>query len=268
MEDCGECDTFLPLQQSAVYAAAVASLGARVRWLDLGCGQALAVERGRRRMVLRGPVWALGTDDITRKQALRKVARWPGLTLVTPEEAIRGRGLIPLVTPMHHAVWALGPDLRAGMARNWRNHLSKAERAGLDVVPDTRRTLDQLIKAEARQRAQRSYQSFPERFTRALPDDCLRLWEWRQGGRLQAAMAFIRHGTSASYHLAWGSDFARAAGVHALMLTRAAEALATEGVRWLDLGTIDSEQAPGLAAFKLGTGAALRALGPTLLVLP
>ncbi len=268
MEDCLEYGTFLPLQQSPVYAAAAKLLGAQVRWLDLGCGQALAVERGRRRMVMRGPVWAPGTDDTTRKRALRKLAHWPGLTLVTPEEGIRGRGLIPLVTPLHHAVWSLGAGMRDGMARNWRNHLSKAERAGLDVVPGPRTTLDQLIAAEALQRAQRRYLALPERFTRALPEDCLRLWEWRPDGALQAAMAFIRHGTSASYHIAWGSDLARTAGVHALMLTRAAEALAAEGVRWLDLGTIDSEQASGLAAFKLGTGAALRTLGPTLLVLP
>jgi lipid II:glycine glycyltransferase (peptidoglycan interpeptide bridge formation enzyme) len=85
---------------------------------------------------------------------------------------------------------------------------------------------------------------------------------------MQAGMAFIRHGTSASYHLAWGSDLARAESVHHLMLTRAAEALFAEGVRWLDLGSLDSERAPGLARFKLGTGAGLRRLGATLLVLP
>ncbi|MGL4236328.1 hypothetical protein [Tabrizicola sp.] len=53
-----------------------------------------------------------------------------------------------------------------------------------------------------------------------------------------------------------------------MMLTRAAEALAAEGVRWLDLGSVDTEAAPGLARFKLGTGAGLRRLGATMLVLP
>jgi hypothetical protein len=52
------------------------------------------------------------------------------------------------------------------------------------------------------------------------------------------------------------------------MLARAAEALAAEGLRWLDLGTVDTEAAPGLARFKLGTGARLRRLGATCLVLP
>jgi hypothetical protein len=81
-------------------------------------------------------------------------------------------------------------------------------------------------------------------------------------------MAFVRHGATATYHLAWGSDAARAAGVHPVMLTRAAEALVAEGVRWLDLGSVDSEAAPGLARFKLGTGARLHRLGATMLVLP
>jgi hypothetical protein len=52
------------------------------------------------------------------------------------------------------------------------------------------------------------------------------------------------------------------------MLLQAVEALRAEGVLWLDLGQVDTEAAPGLARFKLGTGADLRRLGATCLVLP
>lgn len=261
-------DSFLPLQQSPVYAEALARLGAVPRWVDLGCGKALVIERGRLRMVMRGPVWSDGCSAPDRRMALRGLARWPGVTIATPEEDIRGFGLIPLVTPLHHAVWQLGPGLRAGMARNWRNHLSRAERSGVRITRGDGARLDQLILVEGQQRAQRRYRALPEAFTRTMSGDCLRLWEWRKAGAMQAGMAFIRHGTSASYHLAWGSDLARAENVHHLMLTRAAEALFAEGVRWLDLGSLDAERAPGLARFKLGTGAGLRRLGATLLVLP
>ena len=75
--------------------------------------------------------------------------------------------MVPLVTPMHHAVWALGPDLRAGMARNWRGHLSQAERAGLRVRRGDGGTLQALIAAEAVQRVARRYQALPAAFTRA-----------------------------------------------------------------------------------------------------
>jgi len=257
MFDVGETGAFVPFQQSAPYAAAVAACGAQVRWLD---GGILAVERGRVRLISR--VSGVARDG------LRRLAHWPGVTLVTPEEAVAGFGLVPLVTPMHHAIWDLGPDLRTRMARNWRGHLSRAERAGVRVQRGDRGALETLVAAEASQRAARRYQALPVGFTLALPADALRMWEWRQAGSMQAAMCFVVHGASASYHLAWGSDAARAAGVHGLMLSRAAEALWAEGVRWLDLGSVDSERAPGLARFKLGTGARLKRLGSTMLVLP
>lgn len=261
MFDFGETTGFVPFQQSHPYAAAVASCCARVSWLE---GEVLAVERGRVRLISR-----ISGHDGAR---LRRLARWPGLTFVTPEEGVAGFGLVPLVTPMHQAVWAIGPDLRrdlrTGMARNWRGHLRQAERAGLQVRRGGASVLEALIAAEAVQRAQRRYQALPMGFSRALPRDALRLWEWRQDGALQAAMCFVVHGTSASYHLSWGSEVARVAGVHALMLVQAAEALRAEGVRWLDLGSVDTEKAPGLARFKLGTGAVLKRLGATCLVLP
>jgi Acetyltransferase (GNAT) domain len=257
MFDFGATADFVPFQQSAPYAAAVAACGARVRWLE---GDVLAVERGRLRLISR--VAGCGTRE------LRRLARWPGITVVTPEVAVSGAGIVPLVTSMHHAVWALGPDLATGMARNWRGHVRQAERAGLRVMRADSHVLEALIKAEAVQRAKRRYQALPQGFTRAVPQEALRLWQWQHAGALQAAMAFVRHGASATYHLSWGSELARTKGVHGLMLTRAAEALWEEGVRWLDLGSVDTERAPGLARFKLGTGAELRRLGATCLVLP
>lgn len=256
MFDFADSPGFVPFQQSAVYAAAAGACGARIRWL----GDALATERGRLRVMSR----VVGQD----LAGLRRLARWPGLTVVTPETDVAGFGLVPLVTPMHHAVWRLGPDLRAGMTQTWRNDLRQAERAGLRVRRGTGATLAALIAAEAAQRAERRYQALPPSFSQALPGDALRLWEWRQGGAMQAAMCFVVHGRSASYHLSWGSDVARVAGAHRPMLVAAAEALWAEGVRWLDLGSVDTERAPGLARFKLGTGAELRRLGATSLVLP
>lgn len=257
MFDSAETTDFVPLQQSAAYAAAVTGCGGQVRWLE---GGVLAVERGRVRLISR-----VGGLD---RAGLRRLARWAGVTVATPEVGVAGFGLVPLVTPMHHAVWRLGPDLRAGMAGKWRNRLVAAERAGVRVSRGDRATLEALVAAEAVQRAERRYQALPQGFARALPESALRIWDWRQAGAMQAAMCFVVHGTSASYHLGWASGAAKAAGVHGVMLTRAAEALRAEGVRWLDLGSVDTEAAPGLARFKLGTGADLRRLGATMLVLP
>lgn len=256
MFDFGETAGFLPLQQSPLYAAAVEACGARVRWLD----GVLAVERGPLRLISR-----VGGVD---RAGLRRLARWPGVTVATPEDAVAGFGLVPLVTPMHLAVWSLGPDLRAGMAGKWRNRLVAAERSGIRVRRGGPATLEALLTAEGAQRRQRGYRALPPGFSRALPEGALRLWQWRQAGAIGAGMAFVVHGGTASYHLGWASQAAKTAGVHGVMLLRAAEALRDEGVRWLGLGTVDAEAAPGLARFKLGTGAALRRLGATCLVLP
>jgi Acetyltransferase (GNAT) domain len=246
-----------PFQQSAPYAAAAAACGARVRWLD---GAVLAVERGRVRLISRAS--GLNPAD------LRRLARWPGLTVATPEDGVSGFGLVPLVTPLHHAVWQLGPDLQSGMAGKWRNRLVAAERAGIRVRRGGGGCMEALLLEEGRQRRVRGYRALAEGFSRALPVEALRLWEWRQAGEMQAAMCFVVHGASATYHLGWASEAAKAAGVHGVMLTRAAEALRAEGMRWLDLGSVDTEAALGLARFKLGTGAELRRLGATCLVLP
>lgn len=260
MSEGGKSAAFEPFQQSGVYAQAVAACGARVRWIGCGDRSVLAIERGRVRLILR-------VADLDRG-AMRRLSRWPGLTIVTPEEDVSGFGLIPLVTGLHHAIWALGPDIRAGLARNWLGHLRQAERAGIEVQRGTAGTLTALIDAEAAQRSGRGYKALPGRFSRRLPEDALRLWEWRQDDALQAAMCFVVHQGTATYHLAWGTVQARQSGVHKVMLIKAAEALWREGVHWLDLGSVDTERAPGLARFKLGTGASLKRLGATTLVLP
>jgi hypothetical protein len=261
-------DRFLPFQQSEPYAAAAAHSGARVRWCNFDAGRALVIERGRLRLISRGPVWDRPPSPEAQRKALRQLARWPGLTIATPDMPLQGFGLVPLVTSLHHAVWELGPDLRKGLAGKWRNRLTAAERAGVRPLPGDAVTLDHLIRQELVQRQTRGYRSLPPQFTQGLPFDALRIWEWRQDGAIAAAMAFVRHGGTASYHLGWASGAARRRGVHAVMLVTAATALLAEGVRWLDLGSVDTDRAPGLARFKLGTGAAVRQLGATCLVLP
>lgn len=270
LDDVNPDQVFSPFAQSGVYGQAAAACGARVFTADLGLGQALVVQRGGMRLISRGPVWDAGTLA-ERRTALRRFARWPGVTVATPEEPMSGFGLIPLVTPMHHAVWDLDGDARLRKARlnaKWRNRLSAAERAAHDFRRDRCGALEDLLSAEAPQRATRGYSTLPAAFSRALRPDALRLWEWWHEGALAASMCFVLHGTTASYHMAWASQAARDRSIHTLMLWRAAEALKAEGVRLLDLGSVNSTAAPGLARFKLGTGAALKRLGATLLVLP
>ena len=241
-----------PLQQSPAYGAAMAALGARVRQI----GTVLVIERPGLRLIQRA---ALPLSEA------RRLARYPGATILTAP--LRGAGLVPLVTPRCHAEWDLSPEpaaLRAGLHGKWRNALRRGER--LHLGQDDPRALSDLLAREADQARSRHYRSLPAAFVAHWHGPRLVL-HLRHKGSLEAAMLFLIHGAAATYHIGWTSEAGRARQAHRAMLWRAAVQLREAGVRRLDLGPVDSSN-PGLARFKLGTGARLTDLGPTSLVLP
>lgn len=257
------------LQQSLAYGAAMASLGARVRLAEVaGLGRAMVLHRGGLRLINRGPIFSPHATLRDRVQFLRSLARHAGLTVATFERHLGGFGLIPLITPRHHAIWDLRPlphTLRAALLGKWRNRLKAVE--GLEIRPAGPQARAVLIAAEARQRAARGYRALPATFLDHWPEDQMLALQWCDGQEVQAGMVFLRHGRAATYHLGWASAVGRAAFAHGPMLWQAALALRAQGVEALDLGAVDSAN-PGLARFKLGTGAALHALGATTLVVP
>jgi hypothetical protein len=262
------------LQQSWDYGQAARAFGAGVRRAlvadsagEIAVAQVL--NRYGLRLINRGPVWLRAADRAQKRRVLRALACGP--TLATPEDAVAGFGLVPLLTGRFHAVWDLHPTpeaLQKGLERRWAGRLAAAGRAGVQVARGHGDTLDWLIQEEAAQRRRMGYRGLPPDFPRCLPPASLRIWHWAQGGGIGAAMAFVRHGAAATYHTGWAGPAARRCGVHQVMLWQAALALRGEGVRWLDLGMVDTEAAPGLAHFKLGTGAEARHLGATAWVLP
>jgi Acetyltransferase (GNAT) domain len=248
-----------PFQQSAPYAVAAGAMGARVgqgvfdgvpvQWLD---------RRGLR----------LISRSAAPRGVLRHLARHGGVTVATG--LVQGFGLVPLLTDRFVALWDVVADpavLRAQMNAKWRGHLTQAE-ARVQVRRGGRGCLATLLEQEGAQRAARGYRALPAAFALALPTGALRLWEWRHGGQMQAAMCFVRHGDWATYHISWASDVARSHAVHQVMLWHAMCALRDEGVRTIDLGDVNTDANPGLARFKLGTGAGLVRVGQTAWVLP
>ncbi|GHC45234.1 hypothetical protein [Neogemmobacter tilapiae] len=247
-----------PMAQSWDYGQAMAVLGARVRRFVFGETIAQVLERPGLRLVNRGPLGPRAGP------MLRRLARHWGVTLATPEHALPGWGRMPLITPRHQAIWRLDPDadaMRGNLSAKWRNRLLRAEERGLRITHGQVASLNELLTAEAIQRQQRGYRALPGAFAIHWPGEKL-LLEWREGGQMQAGMLFLRHGAWASYHIGWASDRGRAVFAHGPMLWKAARILSDQGISTLDLGTVDSAN-PGLAHFKLGTGAELRALGPT-----
>jgi len=267
------------LQMRWGYGAVAASAGRAVRRVEICAdgqriGVAQVLGRGRFWLCNRGPVFAADLPEPLRRRALRRLARGlPGLLIATPEDPVAGFGLIPLLTARHHAIWDLTPEpeaLRAGMRANWRNKLVRAERGKLRIGPD--RDPRWLIAAETAQRAERRYRALPADFVSAwgqvVPDGVLALCARNAAGQKIAGAIFLHHGSTASYHLSWTGPEGRAAQAHTAILWQAALRLRAEGVRWLDLGEINSEAGASLMMFKTGTGARPKALGATGLVLP
>lgn len=264
-----------PLQQRWDYGATVAELGGQVARLEVRQGGApVAWAQFLRRKILgveialclRGPLWADSPVDLW--DALRPAARELGVRalIVAPNAAadLPRQGFTEVMTGAQVAMLDLtadAPDLLARMQGKWRNRLRHAQRAGIQVRKLTGAAAcpDWLLQHENAQRRARGYRNLPPAFHRAwagMHPRGLVCRVARDGdGRPMATMVFARHGTSATYQLGWSAPAGRAVSAHNLLLWQAMNGLKAGGVRMLDLGTLNTRDAPGLARFKLGSGA-------------
>lgn len=268
------------LQQHPRYGAAITALGGSVAQLRCQDATALILRRKLGPMTAvwlpRGPV---SQDDAATAPILRALPR--GFQLALPETpaqlcACRAAGFRAILTPSHVAELDLTPPAPARMAAQqakWRNRL----RRGLDgPLTVTHRRFDAatdagLLDLEAAQRRARGYRALPPAFTLAFAatsPDAVRLFLAQDSGALAAFVIVLLHGPVATYHIGWTSAQGRRHGAHPLLLWQASNWLADAGYTRFDLGGLDTDHAPGLARFKLGTGAVARPLGPTILRLP
>lgn len=260
--------TVPPLAQSAEFAAALTLRGRPPLRLDDGtlvlCRRLLpGLRLGA---ITRGPP---PTQEALRRRGLH---RWPLiLSPDAPCPELGETGAVPLIRPLHLAALDLGGGadaLRAGLHGKWRNRLCRAEAAGLrvshrELTAATGQWL--LARAEQQQRA-RGYRGWPRALTLAYAaanPGRARILAAHEGDRPVAAMLFLLHGAGATYQSGVTTDRGRALSAHNLLMWHAMRDLAARGCTGLDLGILDTEGAPGLARFKLGTGARARPLGGT-----
>ncbi|MCZ0810994.1 MAG: lipid II:glycine glycyltransferase FemX [Pseudomonadota bacterium] len=228
----------------------------------------------------RGPVWAPETGDRSRALVLHALLRAlpPALWIATPEtmrdkDPYRSAGFRAVMTPQHMAELDLTYPQAQRLSHQhgkWRNRLRRAQAGGLDILS---RQLDPirdmaLLQREAAQRRARGYAALPPEFAlswAACSQDATRLFIARRDGQTVAFMLFLLHPPVATYHIGWTGSAGRALSAHHLLLWEAANWLAARGHTRLDLGLVDTSAAPGLARFKLGSGANPRPLGPAML---
>ena len=270
------------LQQRWAYGAAIETLGGTVERVTISHeGQTMAIAQVLTRrfaaLVTRGPIWTCDASPEVRADArrmLRAALRSKGariLAITTLDGADTGWG-VRLMTPATLACLRIDPPDRLSLHGKWRNRLKAAECAGLHIarLPNRFDQVRWLVEADRKQQKARGYRALPESFNAAwlhLNGKKVLTLAADLGQHPVAAMMFLLHGTTATYHIGWSNDEGRATHAHNLLLWQAASMLAAQGVRLLDLGTLDTENAPGLARFKLGTGARPQRLGPTWLSL-
>ncbi len=222
----------------------------------------------------RGPVWLQAlpaADKALMYKALRRSLPLPGLRfmLITPEQpAGEPNGLSPMrrvMTGMSTVMLDLTPtmdELRANLERRWRHRLVTSEAAGLAIqrVGTNPNQFRWLLEAEMAQRGHKGLDGLPpaffERYGLARPQAASTMLTLRaDAGRDRiAAMMFLIHGHSATYHIGWTSDKGRDLHAHNLILWKGIEELKARGIRQLDLGGVNTVRSAGIARFKISTG--------------
>ncbi len=219
---------------------------------------------GRVDLISRGPVVP---DDAQRRDWLAGVARWHDgrMLLLNADryfapEALRHAGFWPLMTPATLALLPLRPEpvMRAALRQKWRNRLNKAERAGLQVTTSELTADHWLLRAEMEQAKARGYKGLPPglcvAYALANPGRAV-VFEALQQGRAVAGLLLLRHGRMATWQIGHSRTDGRRCHAMNLLLWRAMCFAAARGHDMLDLGTLNTQDAAGLARFKLGTGA-------------
>jgi len=160
--------------------------------------------------------------------------------------------------------------LRARLDGKWRNQLVKAEGGKLRIQQATSgQTLQMLVERHEVYRRSHRHRGPSDKEILALvqalerKDDALVLTAYT-GNLPLAGMLFLRHGRGATYHAAWTSPVGRQENAHNLLLWRGMLAMKQRGAAFLDLGGLDAK-APGVARFKLGSGARVEELAATYL---
>lgn len=193
----------------------------------------------------------------------------------SPDPTLARLGAVPLMSPAHVALLPLPRDpdqRRAALHQKWRNRLNHAAAQPLRL---TRQNMPDdpghwLLAADTAQQAARGYRSWPVPLTLAYARQnrgSAKLFQAFEGRDPVAAMLILTHGSgansAATYHIAHSTARGRHLSAHNLLMWEVMSWLSAKGFHQLDLGVINTEDATGLARWKLGTGAQLHRLGGT-----
>ena len=231
----------------------------------------ISVQVMGQRLASRGPVWDNGAEIRSKIAALR-LSDMRLINAETPQDAVfHTAGFRKLTTQAHIAelnLCASEAMREAAMGSKWRNRWRRAKAApfAVDQSQFNATKHEWLLEADLAQQKQKRFRSLPHTLLKAIAThepQSVTVFTASDAGRPRAAMLFVQHWPVVTYHLGWLCPKARKWSLHHHILMQAADEFARAGYKRLDLGGVDTEQAPGLARFKIGSGARVRPLGGT-----
>lgn len=282
----------LPLQQHPLYGSALQDFGADVSGLVItGGGKTLMrCQLVKRRffglftvsMVFRGPEFRHGLSDSDKKELLtflrKQFSPWrrqflllmPELEDAPTARRLFSRSGFTRIMTGSSTVWVdLEPDetdLRKQLDGTWRNQLRKAEKQDMQIAVGGAKAkhYNWILEKEESQRRVRGYAAVPvgivPAYARAATEGVhadrsavLSVTAHRKGSQIAGAL-FLLHGTGATYHIGWTGESGRVVNAQNRVIFEAMMALKARGIRWLDLGGLDTGPQAGIARFKLGLG--------------
>ena len=259
----------VPLPQSEAFARALDSLSIPCARLDDGT---IVLRRRLGRVPFRMITRPLaGTPQAVLDLAQQAPGKGPIILSPAKPMPLNHIGALPLVSPTTIARLDLTQStdgLMSGLHQKWRNRLRHGQSQNLRI---TRQNMPDdpghwLLQADRHQQRQRRYRSWPIALTlayaRANPGRA-KLFTAFWGREPVAALLILRHGEDATYQIAHTRPSGRLASAQTLLMWSAILWARSKGVQTLELGLIDTEEAAGLARFKLGTGAEPVRLGGT-----
>ncbi len=226
----------------------------------------------------RGPLFFEDTSVEIQKASIRIISKTFGnlcrghLLLWAPELEFTGANHAMLYSTgfrlRQKKVWSSsfiditvsGESLLGGTSGKWRNSLRDAERKPLEFrVSESDADFSTLVANCADLLGRRDaalpqhlYLQYYKTLSRTRDRNLLLVAYCHK--IVVASIYVVTHGRTATYLLGWNSEDGRLMRAHHLLLWNAVHELKSRSIRYFDLGGVDWNLTPGIAAFKLGMG--------------
>ncbi|WP_321392058.1 GNAT family N-acetyltransferase [Emcibacter sp.] len=232
--------------------------------------------------LMRGPVWLGDVTPAMKKEVFSLLRRLYArrklrFLFITPEDWHQEEGnlleqacLKQVVTGYTTLFLDLNKseqDLWAGLYGKWRNQVRRAEKEELFVHfgDHLHPRAEWLLSREKKQQRDKNYKALPVGLVDAFArhslgrDVVTTAFVFKKGANPErddpvAGAVFLRHGTSATYHIGWNGREGRKLQAMNILLWKSILELKRKGSCLLDIGGINTADGAEIARFKLSTG--------------